>query len=220
MPFQAGTDPSYRARSVLVGPPLASAAYFIDTLTWFFMQGSYAEKVLSAVESDLRQTVQAQHLNDYQRGALVLCVSNDIIDTARTFWGSLMFGSSSAAVEFGVGVCREYATITNRLFESIGLTGGVQFGWAFGEKHVWNWLMLPSQGDATFWVDAALANPLFHSDEPTFLNRQAPPTPCQLAANGYCVPSPDDCPSSLASDASCAGSSQGSQCCTLLPVAQ
>ena len=110
--------------------------------------------------------------------------------------------------------------VASRLFKSVGVTGGVIVGDSPGAVfgHAWNWVTLPSQGAATYWVSPQ-TDPLV-TTEPVFFNRQASLTPCEQKGTAYCAVSADACTTfyDFPTDASCAGSTSGSQCCLVAAV--
>ena len=219
-PMQSGTDPRYQFAGTLRWITTLSLQGSFEAIGYVFLHGSSADEILTELETQLAQTVASQHLADYQRAALVTCVSSNLFTYGATLL-SIVEGSRRSVAD-GEGMCFAFATVAARLFKSVGVQGGLQVGYlttddgSSGEGHAFNWVTLPSAGGATYWMEPQF-DPTVDPD-PLFFNRQDPPTACQSTGNSFCAATADACGmalGSIPSNDSCAGSSQGSQCCSV-----
>lgn len=221
MRMQERTDNRYNASgfiNTLLSGLAKPMGWLFNGIGYVLFYGSRAETTLQSVEREMRATIQRQSMQDYQRAALVTCVSANIISYGNNLTATFL--GASGAVSQSEGVCREFASIAKRLFSTATVNGGVQLGMLQqGNEsggHAWNWVTLSSQ-NATFWMEPQQDG----SSGVPFFNRRNEPSPCESSGMSFCTTDAATCQSApagttMASGASCAGATGGSQCCTML----
>jgi len=91
----------------------------VQNIDWVFYGGSAGSQVMQNLVNRLNQQAQQQNLTPHQKICSAMCVSSRLITYSTA---NLYNQLPSNAVQSGVGVCREFAQIGERLLDGMGFS--------------------------------------------------------------------------------------------------
>jgi hypothetical protein len=128
----------------------------VSGIDWIFYSGSQADQVMQNLITRLNTQANEEGLTPHQKICSALCVSGKLINYSTQ---NITNALPSGAVTSGIGVCREFALIGERLLDGMGFSSSVAFNSA--QSHAF--VEVTSPGGGTFYVEPQTSDCVFYN---------------------------------------------------------